>query len=201
MTDDLDFSILDALTANQPATLPQDERERAEGCKEIPESTNALKTHSGASQGISNKADTQKRDRERAVEVYRAYQEAIKSGGVLMSEVTKGIINGVAPERLLLTACQIIEGMTGDTLFYEQNRENLKAIYGAGLLEPVPLQVELDDVRRRLAMLTRPELDAEPDDVRRRIRTATAAHEARAALLEARISAVGKTAGSARDSG
>ncbi len=42
----------------------------------------------------------------------------------------------------------------------EQTRRGLVAVYGVGLLQPVPLTVELEDVKRRLTMLTRPELEA-----------------------------------------
>ena len=199
MTGELDFSILDKLSEAHPDdgaergdTLAQGALNEGRVCREIPGTTNALKSHSGVSQGVSNKIAAQEREKEAVREVYRAHQEAIRRGGALMSEVTKGIASGVAPERILLTACEVIGAMTGDTLFYEQNRENLKAIYGVGLLEPVPLQIELEDVRRRLAMLTRPELQDEPPESRARIGRAVKAHEERAAALEARIGTTDK---------
>ena len=97
--------------------------------------------------------------------------------------ITKGILAAQSPHELLVKAMEWISRMTGDTVFYDQGRENIKAIYGAGLLDPVPLEMELAEVRKRLAMLTRPELDAEPEDSRRRIGRAVKAHREREAQL------------------
>lgn len=194
----IDFSILDALVNKQAATEPQDAPHAPLmpiEYKTIAEPQNALKTQANAPQGIYSKLERDERDKleqreaaARQMEVYRAHQDAIKRGELLMSEITKGITGGIEPARLLLMALECISCQTGETrVFYEQNKQNLIAIHGAGLLEPAPLQMELDEVNKRLAMLTRPELDAEPEDSRERIRRAVKAHEARALLLEGRL--------------
>ena len=200
MNDTLDFSVLDALMGNlpntkkQPENLTQGVRDEGREYKDIPVGDDALKSHSAVAQGIYSRLEAERREKERRstnadrqAEVYFAYQEAIKRGGALMSEIMKGITAGEDPARLLLKACELIGSMTGDGLFYEQARQSLIAIHGAGLLQPVPLTIELEVVKNRLAMLTRPELDDEPEDSRMRIGQAIKAHEERMSVLMARI--------------
>ena len=43
--------------------------------------------------------------------------------------------------------------MTGDTVFYSQIEADVKAIYGEGLLEPEPLQIQIHEVEERLGKL------------------------------------------------
>lgn len=93
--------------------------------------------------------------------------------------ITKGIQAGESPYTLLLQSIECISAMTGDSLFYTQNYENIKAIYGAGLSESVPLHMELTEVRQRLTMLTRPEIQDEPPDSRKRIERAIKSHRDR----------------------
>jgi len=57
--------------------------------------------------------------------------------GQLQNEITKGIQTGEKPEFLLLKAIKCINLMTGNGLFYEFNRENIKKIYGVDVSEPV----------------------------------------------------------------
>ena len=99
------------------------------------------------------------------------------------SAINKGVLAGDNPYKLLLQAVKCISGMTGDKLFYTQNLENIKAIYGAGLLEPALLQIELAEVQARLKMLTRPELESEPSDSMARIKQAVKSHKEREAQI------------------
>ena len=90
-------------------------------------------------QKIKNKSDTpriynpvaaQKETEAQQREAWAAYQEAIVKSGELTSEITKGIQAGEKPEVLLLKAIECISLITGNKLFYELNRENIKKIYG-----------------------------------------------------------------------
>ena len=181
MSDALDFSILDTLTANRPGGLAQGEQnESGEG---IPVEKDAFTTHSRASQGMA----TPKAAAELQTDAWKAHQEATKRGGALQSEITKGIISGENPARLLLKEFECISLMTGNALFYTQGAADLQAVHGAGLLEPVSLSMELEAVQRRLTMLTRPELDNEPPGIRRNIDAAITAHQQRIAIIENRI--------------
>ena len=67
----------------------------------------------------------------------------------LANEITRGIQAGEALESLLLKAIECISLMTGDNSFYEQNKNNLKDIYGintesASIMEIISAE-ELED--------------------------------------------------------
>ena len=194
MSGAVDFSILEALTDKQRATSPVEPFVGGQATKPTQASNNASQRPTEAAGGMYSKLAAEQREKDRQrdaaarkLEVYRDHQAAIRQAGTLMGEILKGINAGERPEVLLLTACKVLGSMTGDALYHETARQGLIAIYGVGLLEPLPLEWELDDIRRRLAMLTRPELEGEPEESRRRIQTAIKAHEARAARLEALI--------------
>jgi len=192
MPANIDFTILDKIKAPaDPVEPPKAERKY----KTITSIQNAPEAPPEPLGAIYNKLAMQEREAAaRQMEVYRAHQEATKRGELLMCEITKGITRGEEPAWLLLKACEVIGGMTGDVLFHEQNRKNLIAIHGAGLLEPAPLDMELQEIRQRLTMLTRPELDNEPADNRARIERAIKAHKERAAYLEEQITKHGAQA-------
>lgn len=158
---DLDFSILDKTGTAAP------ERGRAYYKLEAEEKARAS----------LQEAETQHR------EVYRAHQDAIRRAGILRADITKGIQAAESPHTLLLKAIECISLMTGDSLFHSQNKANMGAVYGMGLMEPEPLKKELQEVRWRLEMLTRPELDSEPADSRARIDQAIKAHRQREAQI------------------
>lgn len=110
-----------------------------------------------------------------------------QADNILRSEAARtGLLKGIAagedPFALLLQALACISLMTGDTLLLEQGRADLLAIYGEGLLEPVPLQMQLDQVRDRLARLkaARP---TDPDSATR-IQRAVEAHQSRLQELQ-----------------
>lgn len=110
-----------------------------------------------------------------------------QADNILRSEAARtGLLKGIAagedPFALLLQALACISLMTGDTLLLEQGRADLLAIYGEGLLEPVPLQMQLAQVRDRLARLKA----ARPTDhdSAARIQRAVEAHQSRLQELQ-----------------
>lgn len=132
---------------------------------------------------VYNPISSQREAEERHRAVYAAHQEAIHKAGQCRADINKGILSGESPFDLLLKAIECIALMTGEPLFYNQNREQIKSIYGAGLLEALPLEWELDEIQTRLKMLQRPELEAEPPDSRERIKQAIKWHTQREAHL------------------
>ena len=149
---ELDFSILDALkTGSQNApertkTEPvgksaTDEKKRSEGL-------------SGASEGVSLvRLEKDKEDRARLLETYQRLQGNIKASGTLRTGIIKGARAGENITTLFLSAVKCISLMTGDTVFYSQIEEDMKVIYGEGLLEPEPLQIQIQEVEERLGKL------------------------------------------------
>lgn len=110
-------------------------------------------------------------------QIYATYQQNITRAGTLRSDILKGIRLGEDPLALLLKALECISLMTGDKTLYTQSKGDILAIYGWGLEEPAPLELELGEVRKRLAMLTRPELTASTSpDATIRLAKAISAH-------------------------
>ena len=158
----LDFSALDALSQNVNA---------AEDFTEAPEAVEAPRLDRFVS-GIEQ-------ERKRLAEAYREYQDNIKLAGQNVSAILKGITAGEDIYSLFLKAVDAIGKMTGDRSLYDQTRSQLLAVYGIGLGEPQPLQMELAEINQRLAKLTAARETADPDS-RERIDRAIREHQKRA---------------------
>lgn len=190
---ELDFSRLNKLgfldfedTKEAPEMAPEATETEKEGI--IPTlDLKPLETASTAPEGQELayiKLTREQEDRARLQEAYRDYQSNIKNAGDLRTQILKGARAGEDPIALLLKACKCISSMTGEKLFSEQVEEDLKAIYGKALLEPVPLEWELDEVKNRLDRLQKAiQRETEPED-RHRMETAIEAHRKRAGELE-----------------
>lgn len=152
---------------------------------------NALQGQLEGLQGIpilQREADAIKQERERAVAVYGEYQKNIKLSGQLQTDILKGVKRGEDIYSLFLKAVQAISLMTSNTVFYSQLNDDIRAIYGAGLSEPKPLELELEEVQERLQRLREAsQRGTEPADSLQRIERAIQAHEDRTRQLTALI--------------
>ena len=117
-------------------------------------------------------------------------REDLARANELQAEIFHGISRGVPAERLLLKAIESMALRDGDTVSYKEARENMKAIYGIGLGEEVPLQIELEEVEGRLTKLRESydrEKDSDQKDMVERLKNAIRAHEERVESLRARL--------------
>ena len=177
----------------QPAKTPTDELLGAEEYKTSAEQENALKRQLEGLQGLQRKADQNKAEIDRNLEVYRTYQENIKRSGQLQTDILKGARAGEDIYSLFLKAVQAISLMTSNTVFYSQLEEDIKTIYGRGLQEPAPLLLEIQQAQTRLNKLRKAEQrETEPDSLQR-IRSAIKAHESKIAELKALITGTPET--------
>lgn len=177
----------------QPAKTPTDELLGAEEYKTSAEQENALKRQLEGLQGLQRKADQNKAEIDRNLEVYRTYQENIKRSGQLQTDILKGARAGEDIYSLFLKAVQAISLMTSNTVFYSQLEEDIKTIYGRGLQEPAPLLLEIQQAQTRLNKLREAEQrETEPDSLQR-IRSAIKAHESKIAELKALITGTPET--------
>lgn len=119
-----------------------------------------------------------------AQRVYRTYQENIRKAGGLRSELLKGAQAGESCYSLLLKACKCISLMTSDSVLYSSMESVITSVYGHGLLEPQPLEIELAQLRTRLDTLRASEQREQTPEVRERIADSIKAHEKKAAELE-----------------
>jgi len=102
---------------------------------------------------LRREAEQQQYELRRAREILKEYQDNTRASGTLKSEILKGTNRGEDIPRLLLQACKLISIMTGDELFYTIIERNVREIYGAGMLEQVPLDIEIKSLERRRDLL------------------------------------------------
>ena len=117
-------------------------------------------------------------------------REDLARANELQAEIFHGISRGEPAERLLLKAIESMALRDGDTVSYKEARENMKAVYGIGLGEEVPLQIELEEVEGRLTKLRESyerEKDSDQKDMVERLKNAIRAHEERVESLRARL--------------
>lgn len=177
----VDLSRLEALTSTRLCKPPH----CVEQHQSSAQAENAVQDCIGGVQGIPEaKRERQQADFARTAERYRAYQQNIARSGQLRTDIIKGVKGGESPYKLLLKAVECISLMTGDRLFLDATRADIKSIYGAGLLEAEPLQEELEEVQKRLVKLERAVMrEGEPPGSRQRMQSAIKAHKERAAEL------------------
>ena len=168
----------------QPSKTPTDELLGAEEYKTSAEQEHALKRQIEGLGALQRKADQNKAEIDRNLEVYRTYQGNIKRSGQLQTDILKGVQAGEDIYSLFLKAVQAISCMTSNKTFYSQVEADLISIYGIGLQQPAPLKLELMDTQKRLDRLREAE-QREPniDSIKRAI----TAHQNRIAELEKQI--------------
>lgn len=100
------------------------------------ETENALESQIEALQAIEGKEvkryyklERAEEERERMRLAYAEYQDHIRKSGTLRSDINKGINAGKNMREILLQAIECISCMTGDSLFYQSNREKIERNY------------------------------------------------------------------------
>jgi len=189
---ELDFTRLNSLAfMKKEAPKKPSETLKGEGEYKTPiEVKKPLKTLTEGLEGINKlqrEADRKKQDIDRSLAICREYQQNIKTSSQLQTEILKGVRAGEDIYSLFLKAVKAISLMTSNTVFYSQIEGDIRAIYGQGLLDPLPLQIELQQVQERLKRLREAEERELEADSRERIKRAVTAHENRIAELEALI--------------
>lgn len=189
---ELDFTRLNSLAfMKKEAPKKPSETLKGEGEYKTPiEVKKPLETLTEGLEGINKlqrEADRKKQDIDRSLAICREYQQNIKTSSQLQTEILKGARAGEDIYSLFLKAVKAISLMTSNTAFYSQIEGDIRAIYGQGLLDPLPLQIELQQVQERLKRLREAEERELEADSRERIKRAVTAHENRIAELEALI--------------
>lgn len=174
----------------QAPESPTEPRNASGEYKTIADDKKPLETLVEGLEGIhklQRRADAKKMDIDRSLAICKEYQQNIKTSSQLQTEILKGAKAGESVYSLLLKACKAISLMTSNSVFYSQLEGDIRAIYGQGLLDPLPLQIELQETQERLTRL-REALNREIEpDAKDRIQRAVKAHEAKIADLESLI--------------
>lgn len=153
------------------------------------EPKNERETATGRSGGNDNRvlqheADKRQAERERYRQGVAAQQEAIRKSGTLRSEILKGIKSGEDTASLLLKACECIALQTGDSHYYTQASEDIKAIYGHGLGKPVLLEQELQETMKRIELIQAAAEREQDAKTKQRLLGAVRAHKDKINALE-----------------
>lgn len=195
---ELDFTKLNSLafmdfkeipTEKQPSKTLSEPFIEPEEYKTPPKEENALQGQINGLEGIpilQRQADAKKQDIDRSLAIYKEYQQNTKTSSQLQNDIFKGLKAGEDIYSLFLKATKAISLMTSNSVFYRETEENLKAIYGIGLQEKPPLQMELATVEDRLFHLEEATLWSTGDELLR-IQKAIQAHEERATELKKMI--------------
>lgn len=187
----LDFSGL--FTGEPPEKqAPESPVEPFLGAGEYKTLTEPQKPVDGLTEGLEGQqakklyldAQREREDHQRSLEVYRTYQENIKTSSHLQTEILKGLKAGEDVYSLFLKAAKAISLMTSNSLFYSQIEADIEAIYGRGLQHKPPLQKELQETQTRLQRLLEAGQREQPPDNRERIQRAIEAHRATIERLE-----------------
>lgn len=121
-------------------------------------------------------AEKERSDKARIQEYCKEYQENIKRSSELQGQILKGLRSGEDIYSLFLKAAEAISRMTNNKGFYRQAEQDLREIYGKGLDEDYPLELELEAALQRLQKLRTAE-EREAGSSLETIRKAIKSHE------------------------
>lgn len=134
---------------------------------------------------LKRKEEALEADKKRLTEAYQRIQDNIKKSEELQASIMKGIKAGEDTTALLFQALDAISRMTGNPLFYTQARGDLIAIYGEAMLEPLPIQWEIDETMQRFEKILAAMSREHDPDAQARIEAAAKAHYAKLERLQA----------------
>lgn len=181
----IDFTGLEKLKAPESA---QNVPEQPQPPKAYNNPTREQNAAQGRTEGecvtLQRQADDNARALERAREIYKEYQAAKLAAGGLVSEILRGMDTGESLAALFLKACNALGKVTGDTVLFDVARAKLLDIYGRGLLEPEPLNVEIDRITERLDLLTAAQEREQGTDAEKNISRAIQRHREERERLE-----------------
>ena len=109
---------------------------------------------------LHREQEAQRAENARSLAICQEYNAIRAKSGQLAAEILKGLNAGESPYILLMKAAECIGLLTGENhVFFRNVKDKITEIYGQGLTDSRALEIELADVRQRLEMLTRPELE------------------------------------------
>ena len=182
---ELDLSRLNEIDfkdKNKAPDTPQNAQKDKNNIEHYKQEKERLQTNSDDLKGIKflqDVADNNKAEKDRAIEIYKQYQESNILTSQLQTEITKGIQVSADIYDLFLKAIKAISLMTSNELFYTKIEADIRAVYGVGLLEKSPLENEIKETKKRLQRLIEAQERELEADTKERIRKAIVAHKKR----------------------
>ena len=177
----LDFNgLFDKTATNAPKTPVEPRTEKSNIIRPLEEKADTAEIQ--PANGLLLKAKEQTAEKQRTIDIYKEYQSNTIKSSQLQAAILKGLNAGEDITALFLKAAQAISAMTNNSVFYNEIKERVTAIYGAGLQEDIPLSIELEQVEQRLMYLEEAALWNEGGELLR-IQRAIEAHTERAQRL------------------
>ena len=174
---------LNSKEGGQAQNKPVEAKTTRGAYKTLTNNEKPLETKIEGLQGINKlqrQADAKREDIAHSLAISREYQQNTIKTSQLQAEILKGAKAGEDIYSLFLKAVKAVSLMTSNDLFYKQLEADIRTIYGEGLLEPIPLQMEIQQTQERLQRL-REAYSREPIGS---LQKAIQAHETRIADLE-----------------
>ena len=162
----------------------------SEARKAPPESQSQPEATTGATEAnpkLQRKADARKQEKEQARKIFETYQKNIKATSQLQTEILKGVKSGEDIYSLFLKATEALSLATENRGFKDQIEKDLKTIYGLGLGEESPLEMELENTRNRLQKLRTAEEKVTDRAEKETLQKAIRSHQKREQELTDRI--------------
>ena len=180
---ELDFSKIDSLGSPQkPASEP----------KEVNHSK-PLKTAKKPAEGkiepqaqaLQRKADNRQKQIEDSARVLKEYQKNKRLTNELVTEITKGVQQGIDICDLFLKAIEALALTTNNHDLTARSKEAIQSIHGIGLKEPRALELEREETQKRLKRLIESLEEASDISDQLRLKRAIQAHKKHLKALQA----------------
>lgn len=151
---ELDFTGLNKIAHRGPQG-PQDGPQAAQGIGTPPtEKTQPEATQRATAPKLQLEADHTAADNARSLEICQEYQRNIRLTEQLQADIAKGLLRGENIYSLFLKAVEALGLTVHDKGLLERTRSTVTAIYGYGLQEPQPLEMELTAINQRIDRMT-----------------------------------------------
>nr|WP_012477140.1 hypothetical protein [Streptococcus thermophilus]ABC55706.1 hypothetical protein [Streptococcus thermophilus] len=179
---DLDFSKIDSIGSPQkPASEPKEVNHSKPLKTDKTPVEGKIEPHT---QALQRKADNRHKQLEDSARVLKEYQQSKKLTNELVTEITKGLQQGIDIYDLFLKAIEALALATNDTALHKRTRDNLKTIYGIGLKETRAVELEKEDTQKRLERLIESLEETSDISDQLRLKRAIQAHKKRLEALQ-----------------
>lgn len=179
---ELDFSKIDSLGSPQkPASEPKEVNHSKPLKTDKTPLEGKIEPHT---QALQRKADNRHKQLEDSARILKEYQHNKRITNELVTEITKGLQQGIDIYDLFLKAVEALALTTNNHDLTARSKEAIQSIYGIGLKEPRALEIEKQETQKRLELLIESLEEASDISDQLRLKRAIHAHKKRLEALQ-----------------
>lgn len=180
---EIDFSRIDSIGKPQkPASEPKEVNHSKPLKTDKTPLEGKIEPHT---QALQRKADNRHKQLEDSARVLKEYQKNKRLTNELVTEITKGLQQGIDIYDLFLKAVEALALTTNNHDLTARSKEAIQSIYGIGLKEPRALELEKEDTQKRLERLIESLEEASDISDQLRLKRAIHAHKKHLKALQA----------------